>query len=71
MSTKDLKFSLEICGLDIENVEDAIPFLEGWIKESVKAGLLGNNKHLFNFRDAYDSDIEITLIKHSMFELDG
>jgi hypothetical protein len=60
MSIKYLCLSVSIHGLDIKD-KVALSFLKGWIKEETRAGLLGKQKTLFNFRDAFADDIEVDI----------
>ena len=59
MPIKHLEFNVQIHGLDMKSI-DGIKFLEGWMKESIKAALNGNNRELFGFRDD-SGDVEVLL----------
>ncbi len=60
MSIVYLEFNVQVHGLKMESLDGA-GFLEGWIKQAILAGLKGNNKEMFNFRDEFESDVEVLL----------
>jgi hypothetical protein len=66
MPVKYIKLEVDIHGLSINDEygwSDYFDYLIGWIKESTKAALLGNQKQGFNFRNEFDSDIEVKIIE--------
>jgi hypothetical protein len=56
-----LRLSISIHGLKIKDQELAEDFLKGWLKEATKAALKGSSASLFNFRDEFDTDIEVEI----------
>lgn len=62
MSVKYLKFEVSIHGIKSED-EVVIGYLKGWLKEATKGGISGNMKEFFNFRNEFESDIEIELVE--------
>lgn len=63
-SVKYLELRVAIHGLGIKD-KSSIGFLEEWIKETTKAGLLGHQKDVYNFRDEFESDIEVELVQYA------
>jgi len=59
MSIVYFNINIQIHGLKIDEQEVAENFLTGQIREATKAALKGNNASLFNFRDEFESDIEV------------
>ena len=59
MSIVYLNINIQIHGLKIDEQEAAENFLTGWIKAGTLAALTGFNADLFNFRDEFESDIEV------------
>lgn len=61
MSVKHVEFSVSIHGLEADR--EALDFLVGWIREATKAGLLGHQRDRFKFKDEFESDITVEIIK--------
>lgn len=59
MTIKYVRFSVAINGIDAD--KEHLEYLVGWIQQATKAGLLGNCKELFKFRDEFEGDIEVVI----------
>jgi len=59
MSIKYASFTVNIHGLDTDI--NHILFLKGWIREAVLASLKGKATDRFNWRNEFDSDLEVVL----------
>ena len=57
MTIKYAQLTISIHGLDAD--DDALEFLQGWLKGATKSGLLGHQKDRFRFRNEFESDIEV------------
>ena len=64
MSVRYLNIGIYIHGLNIED-EAAMKLLVRFIREQIKAELLGRNKEIFGFRDEFDSDIEVEVLEYA------
>lgn len=58
MSVKYMKFSISIHGLDVEDAV-IIKHIKSCLREATKNVLLGDMKKYFNFRNEFESDIEV------------
>jgi hypothetical protein len=61
MSIVYLNINIQIHGLKIDEQEVAENLLMGWLKAETMAILKGSNAPLFNFRDEFESDIEVDI----------
>ena len=61
MAIKYAQFTVSIHGLNAD--ADALDFLNGWVRGAVRAGLLGNQRDRFNFRDEYENDVEVEIVE--------
>jgi hypothetical protein len=59
MTVKYVQFAVAINGLSASN--DALELLRDRIREATKALLLGELRDSLNFRDEFDSDIEVEI----------
>ena len=57
MAIKYARLSIAVHGLDAD--KGALEFLVGWLKAATLAGLMGNQRDLFRFRNEFESDIEV------------
>ena len=57
---KYVRFGVSIHGIQVQDPA-AVEFLKGWIRAETVAGLTGHQKSLFNFRDEFDSDVEVEI----------
>jgi len=59
-----MQFEVSIHGVNV-NDEVYANFMARAIKEAVKEALLGNQREGFNYRDEFDSDIEVELTEQA------
>lgn len=57
MAIKYVQLTVSIHGLDADS--EMLDFLKGWVREATKAGLLGDMRDFFNFRDEFEDDITV------------
>jgi len=64
MGVKYMQFTVSIHGVDVKDEAHA-NFMAGWVREAVKACLLGHQKEGFGYRNEFDSDIEVELSEYA------
>lgn len=57
MTIHYVQFTVSVHGLEAD--ADMLPFLNGWIKEATKAGLLGGMREHYKFRNEFEDDIVV------------
>jgi hypothetical protein len=65
MGVKYISFEVQIHGIDIKD-DNWVKFLQGWMKTCVEACLRKKEiKHHYNFRNEFDSDIEVKTLEYA------
>jgi hypothetical protein len=53
-----LEFNIKIHGIDAED-DAVVGFLKRWLRSAAYAGVMGSMRDYFNYRDEFESDIEV------------
>jgi hypothetical protein len=64
MPVKYMKIEIDIHGIQCNN-SVVTEYLTGVLKEATKSALKGDMKEYFNFRDEFDSDIEVDIVERA------
>ncbi len=64
MSVKYLSFSVSIHGISADN-DVVVGYLAEFLKEATRAGITGNMKDFFKFRNEFENDIEVELLEQA------